>query len=82
MMIIVMMGGRRLGLRSRIGSKTLVLHVNGDNGSMDATTDLDSLGGQLEELTAIDPADAADLAGKLADGLAKALDEVEEGLEA
>jgi hypothetical protein len=56
--------------------------MNGDNDSMDATTDLDSLGEQLEELTAIDPADAADLAGKLADGLAKALDEVEEGLEA
>lgn len=49
---------------------------------MDATTDLDLLSEQLQELSAIDPADAADLAAKLADGLAKALDDVEEGLEA
>ena len=49
---------------------------------MDATTDLEVLGQQLEELAAIDPAAAADLAVKLADGLAKALDTLEEGPEA
>lgn len=49
---------------------------------MDATTDLELLGQQLEELAAIDPAAAADLATTLADGLARALDALEEGSEA
>jgi hypothetical protein len=49
---------------------------------MDATTDLELLGQRLEELMAIDPAAAADLAAQLADGLARALDALEEGSEA
>jgi len=56
--------------------------MRGDNATMNATTDLELLGQELEELMVIDPAAAADLATKLADGLARALDELEEGPEA
>ena len=49
---------------------------------MDATTDLDLLGRHLDELEKLDPAMAADLASRLADGLAGALDALEEGPEA
>lgn len=48
---------------------------------MDATTDLEMLSHQLEELAILDPAAAADLASKLADELARALDALEEGSE-
>ncbi|MGH8928458.1 MAG: hypothetical protein ACRDWH_08920 [Acidimicrobiia bacterium] len=48
---------------------------------MDATTDLEMMGRQLEELATLDPAAAADLAALIADALAAALDELEEGLE-
>lgn len=46
---------------------------------MDATTDLEHLSRQLEELSRLDPAAAAEVASKLADELAKALDALEEG---
>lgn len=46
---------------------------------MDATTDLEHLSRQLEELARLDPAAAAEVASKLADELAKALDALEEG---
>ena len=49
---------------------------------MDATTDLEVLGRQLEELAGLDPAAAADLALRIADELAAALDALEEGPEA
>ncbi len=48
---------------------------------MDATTDLEHLSRQLEELALLDPAAAAEVASKLADELAKALDALEEGSE-
>ena len=48
---------------------------------MDATTDLEHLSRQLEELAGLDPAAAAEVASKLADELAKALDALEEGSE-
>jgi hypothetical protein len=46
---------------------------------MDATTDLESLSHLLEKLTALDPAESPDLASRLADELAAALDALEEG---
>ena len=49
---------------------------------MDATTDFETLGHLLEELATLDPASAPDLAAKLADGLAAALDSLEDGDEA
>ena len=49
---------------------------------MDATTDLEHLSRQLEELAQLDPAAAAELASTLADELAKALDALEEGPDA
>ena len=49
---------------------------------MDATTDLELLSRQLEELAGLDPAAAADLAMRIADELAGALDALEEGSEA
>jgi hypothetical protein len=78
----VKIGVRRLGLRSRIGSKTRSFAEGGDNGTMDATTDLDLLGRHLDELEKLDPAMAADLASRLADELAGALDALEERPEA
>jgi hypothetical protein len=50
--------------------------------SMDATTDLEPLRRQLEQLPTLDPAAAAELASNIADELAKALDALEEGPEA
>ena len=49
---------------------------------MDATTDLERLSRQLEELAILDPAAAAEIASELADELARALDALEEGSEA
>ena len=49
---------------------------------MDATTDFETLGRLLEELATLDPASAPDIAATLADGLAAALDALEEGDEA
>ncbi len=49
---------------------------------MDATTDLELLSHQLEELATLDPAAAAEAASRLADELAKAFDALEEGPEA
>jgi len=49
---------------------------------MDATTDLEHLSRQLEDLATLDPAAAAEVASKLADELARALDALEEGPEA
>jgi len=49
---------------------------------MDATTDLELLSRQLEELAGLDPAAAADLATRIADELAGALDALEEGSDA
>ena len=49
---------------------------------MDATTDFELLSAQLEQLAALDPAAAADLATRIADELAGALDALEEGSDA
>ena len=49
---------------------------------MDATTDFETLGRLLEELATLDPASSPELAATLADGLAAALDALEEGDEA
>lgn len=50
----------------------------GDNGPMNGT-DLSGMAEELEQLTALDPADVADRAAHLADELARALDELDEG---
>ena len=65
-----------------MGSKTRSFAMAGDNGTVDATTDLDLLGRRLDELANLDPAVAAEMASRLADELAGALDELEEGPEA
>lgn len=46
---------------------------------MNSTTDLNEMEEELELLAAMDPADVADRASRLADGLAKALDALDEG---
>jgi hypothetical protein len=46
---------------------------------MDGTTDISALAKELELLAELDPADVADRASHLADKLAHALDELDEG---
>jgi hypothetical protein len=46
---------------------------------MDSTTDLNGVEEELELLGALDPAEIADRASRLADALARALDALDEG---
>lgn len=46
---------------------------------MDSTTDLTAMEEELELLAALDPAEIADRASRLADALARALDALDEG---
>ena len=57
--------------------------VNGPmNSLMDSTADLTGMERELELLGAMDPAEIADRASRLADALAKALDALDEGAQA
>jgi hypothetical protein len=76
------MGFARSGSGHESEARHWSFGVDGDNGRMDATTDLEHLSRELEELAVVDPAAAAEIASKLADDLAHALDSLEEGSEA
>jgi hypothetical protein len=80
MMIQVMKGRVRVGLRSRIGSKLLFPdRVTVDNGGMDHDTfDQTAIIAELERLAALDPAEAAEAASHLADLLVQELEAEEE----